>query len=131
MNHSAQDRERAVQAITRRNMLQRRIKRTQQFMKALWGEVPQALQDGMVADQAALSEAVQTVEEIKAQWHQEEEHIRRKTQEALRLKAEWKNNQFPLFPGGSVPPSPGQILGFLAVLAAMAAIVGGVLLLNR
>lgn len=98
MDHNVQDRERAVQAITRRNMLEQRIKRTQRRMAALQGEARQALEDSLLADQAALSEAVQTMEEVKASMRQEEERIRqetlgrirRKTQEALRLKAEWQ-----------------------------------------
>jgi len=139
MSHNAQDRERAVQAITRRTMLEKRIKRTQQRMAVLQGEARQVLEASLLADQAALAEAVQmaeavkaeVLEQFKAQWRQDEERIHRKAQEALRLKAEWQSRQFPPFPGGRVPPSPSQSLGLLVLLAAMAAIVGGVLLLNR
>ena len=87
---SAQGRESAVQAITRRTMLERRIKRTQRRMAALEGEARQALEDSLAADQAALAEVVPTLEAVKAAMRQEEEHIRRKTQEALRAKGEWK-----------------------------------------
>ncbi len=131
MSHSAQDRERAVQAITRRNVLEKRIKRTQRRMAALQGGARQALEDSLMADQAALSEVIPTLEAIKANMRQDEERIRRKAQEALRLKAELRSRQFPHFPVGGVPPSPGQSLDFLAILAAMAVIVGVVLLLIR
>jgi multidrug efflux pump subunit AcrA (membrane-fusion protein) len=130
MSHSTQNRERAVQLITRRNMLQRRIKQTQKQLAALEGEARQALEVSLRTDQAALAEMIPTLEALQADFRQDEERIRRKTQEAIRLKAEWQSRQFPNYlPGGSVPPNPGQILGFLAILAAMAAIVGGVLLL--
>ncbi len=79
---SAQDRERAVQAITRRNMLLRRIKHTQQAAAAQ-GEARQALQDSLAADQAALAEAAQTVEEVRAEMRREEERTRRETQESI------------------------------------------------
>lgn len=131
MSHSAQDREHAVQAITQRTMLERHIKRTQRRMATLQGGVPQALQDSLAADQAALAEAIQTVEAVKADMRQEEERRRWELQEELRHIARWRSSQFPPFPSGSVPSSPGQALGFIAILAVMAAIAGGVLLLNR
>ena len=136
---NAQDREHAVQAITRRNMLERRIKRTQRRMASLQGEARQALEVSLAADQATLSEAIQTMEaakaevldQFKADMRQSEEKVRRKTEEALRLKAEWQSRQFPPFPSGSVPPSPGQALGLLMIFVTMFAIVGIMLLLNR
>jgi len=132
MDHSAQDRERAVQLITRRNMLQRRIKQTQKQLAALKGEARQALEVSLRTDQVALAETIPTLEALKADFRQDEERIRRKTQEALRLRAEWKRSQFlNSYPSGGVPLSPSQSLGPLVLLAVMAAIVGGVLLLNR
>lgn len=88
--NSARDRERAVQAITRRRMFERRIKRTQRRMAALEGEARQALEDSLAAEQAALAEVPPTLEAAKTVMRQEEGHIRRKTQEALRAKGEWK-----------------------------------------
>ena len=132
MSHSAQDRERAVQAITRRNMLEKRIKRTQRQMAALQGEARQALESSLAADEAALAEATLTFEEVKKSMRQEEEHRRWELQELLRLKAEERrSSQFPFLPGGSVPASFGQPLGLMFTLVALAAVVGGVLLLNR
>jgi len=133
MSHNAENRERAVQLITRRSVLQRRIKQTQKQLAALKGEARQALEVSLRTDQVALAETIPTLEALKADFRQDEERIRRKTQEALRLRAEWQSRQFsplPSFPGG-VPLSPSQSLSPLVLLAAMAAIVGGVLLLNR
>ena len=131
MRHNAQNRENAVQAITRRSMLERRIKHTQRQMATLQGEARQALEASLMADQAALAEAIQAAEAVKADMRREEERRRWEIREALRLQAELRSRQFPLFLGGSVPASPDQALGLLVLLAAMAAIVGGVLLLNR
>lgn len=140
MSHSVQDRERAVQAITQRTILERRIKRTQRQIVALQGEARQALEAGLLVDQAALAEAIQAAEVLKAEvleqsqadMREKVERVRRKSEEALRLKAEWRSSQFPNYLSGSnIPPSPGQSLGLIVLLAAMAAIAGGVLLLNR
>ncbi len=131
MDHSAQDRERAVQAITRRNMLEQRVKHTRRRMASLQSEAQQALEANLAADQAALAEAIQAVEQIKMDMRWEEERRRWELQKKLRYYAELKNRQSPFFSSGSVPPSPGQSLGFLAILAAMAAIASVGLLLNR
>ncbi len=130
MNHSVQDRERAVQAITRRNMLEQRIKRTQGRMATLHGEARQALEASLLADQAALSEAIQTMEQIKVDMRREEERRRWELQEKLRYYEDLKSRQSPFFSSGNVPSSPGQTLGFLVVLVVIVAIVGIVLLLN-
>ena len=133
MRQSSEDRKRAVEAITRRNMLERRIKRTQRRMASLQGETRQALEDNLMADQAALAEATQAAEALKAEvLKQIKADMRRKSEEALRLRAEWERSRFlHTFPNGSVPSSPDPTLGFLMLLAAMAAVAGGVLLLNR
>jgi len=131
MSQSSENRKRAVQVIMRRNMLERRIKKTQQRLVALEGEARYDLEDSLLADQAALSKAIPTLEAFKADFRQEEERIRRKTQEALRIQEELRSRQFPTFPGGNAPPSPGQTLGFLVILAAIAAIASGVLLLLK
>ena len=90
------------------------------------------LEDSLAADQAALAEMIPALEAVKAVMRQEEEHVRRKTQEALRLRAEWERSRFlHTFPSGSAPPSPSQSLGFLLILAALFAVGGIVLLLNR
>jgi len=127
---SAQGRESAVQAITRRTMLEERIKRTQRQIAALQGEARQVLEYSLAAEQAALAEAIQTVEAVKADMRQEEERRRWKLQEELHHIAWWRSSQFPPFPSGSGQWGPGQTFALAVILAAMITIVG-VLLLNR
>ncbi len=127
---SAQDRERAVQAITRRNMLERRIKRTQRRMASLQGEARQALEDSLAADQAALSEMIPALEAVKAVMRQEEERRRWELQEELRHIARWRTSQYPPFPSGSDQRGPGQTFALVVILAAMAIMIA-VVLLNR
>jgi len=127
---SAQGRESAVQAITRRTMLEERIKRTQRQIAALQGEARQVLEYSLAAEQAALAEAIQTVEAVKADMRQEEERRRWKLQEELHHIARWRSSQFPPFPSGSGQWGPGQTFALAVILAAMITIVG-VLLLNR
>ena len=129
---SPPDRERAVKAITQRNMLQRRIKRAQRQLEAAQGEARSALQDGIAADQVALAELTPTLEQIKARMRQEEERVRRKTQKALDALADLRASQsLHHFQGDSVPPSPGQALALLVVLGVMVAVISVMLLLNR
>lgn len=133
---SAQNRERAVKAITQRNMLQRRIERSQKRLKALQDEAHQGLQDSITADQAALAEATQTMEEARAEVLEEfkadMERIRRKTDEALHLRDEWRRSQFlNSYMSGGAPPSPGQALTLLVVLGVMVAMISAMLILNR
>ena len=130
MRHSAQDREYAVQAITRRAMLEERIKRKQKQMAVLQGEARQALEDSLAADQAALAEATLTFEEAKASMCQEEERRRWKLQEELRLIARWRSSQYQPFPSGSSQWSPGQAFALAVLLVAMATMVS-MLLLSR
>ena len=128
---SAQGRESAVQAITRRTMLEERIKRTQRQIAALQGEARQALEDSLLADQAALAEAIQTVEAVKADMRQEEERRRWKLQEALCAKGEWRASYLLNHSlGGSSHWGPGQTFALAMILAAMVTMVT-VLLLNR
>jgi len=128
---SAQNRERAVKAITQRNMLQRRIKRTQRQMEAAQGEVRQSLQDSVAADQAAMAELTPTLEQIKADMCQEEASVRRKTQETLSALADLRANQsLHHFPGGSDQWGPSQTFALVVIFGALAAMLA-VLLLNR
>ena len=128
---SAQGRESAVQAITRRTMLEERIKRTQRRMAALEGEARQVLEYSLAADQAALAEVPPALEAAKTVMRQEEGHIRRKTQEALRAKGEWRASYLLNHSlGGSSHWGPGQTFALAMILAAMVTMVT-VLLLNR
>lgn len=130
----AEDRERAVQALTERNEIQRRIDRTRQQLRAIQNIVQdiaerEALLQSLAADQAALVERIEVMGEFKAQMRREEERIRRKTEEALRLHAEWKSCQFSnSFPSGSAPSSDGQMFGFFLIVAVF---VLGMLVLFR
>ena len=129
---SAQDRERAVQMITQRHELQWRIERAQERLKALQGDARQALQDSLATDLAAVAEMTLTLEDVKARLRQEEEHVRRKTDEALRCQDELKRGQLlDSFPGAA-SPNQGQALGVIVILVLTAvAVVGSVLLLHE
>lgn len=128
---NTQDRERAVQMITQRHELQWRIKRTQRRLEAAQGEARQAIQNSLAVDQAALAELTPTLEQTKARMRQEEEHIRRKTDEALRLRDEWRRSQFLNSYPGAAPPDQGQALVLLVGLAVIVATTSAMLLLNR
>ena len=131
MSYDPQNRRRFRDTVGQMFMLQRRIKRTQRRMAALEGEARQALEDILAADQAALAEVIPTFNAVRAVMRQEEEHVRGKTQEALRAQAELRASySLHYLPGGG-QPSPSQAMGLLVALAAIVAFVGVVLLLNR
>ncbi|HVK03831.1 MAG TPA: hypothetical protein VM490_10160 [Armatimonadaceae bacterium] len=107
----ARNRERAVEAITRKNNLQERADYYQKRVDVLLLQAAQAenlgdvdsaerLRDEAAACEetlnqtlASLAEAVEVAETVKASIKSEEEAIRRRTAEALALKAQWKTVQ--------------------------------------
>lgn len=107
----AQNRERAVQAITQRNLLQMNLDQVLAKSKQLENQATMALQqgkrelalqfmrekatnDGIIAQlQESLISANNTVEQVKVAIKHQEEETRKKTAEALAMKAQWKNAQ--------------------------------------
>ena len=105
------NKEKAVQAITQKNMLENMLKDERQKANALESKAAMALKQGdrdlatqfmrekMNRDatiaqlQTSYDQAVQTVEAIKTGIKRQEEEVRKKTAEALALKAQWKNAQ--------------------------------------
>jgi len=105
------NRERAVQAITQKNNLQKLVDNLQKKTEMLQAKAELAQKRGesdlasellkekksyessLTATQASLAHAVETTGHIKAAIKREEARIREKTAEALRMKAEWKNAQ--------------------------------------
>jgi phage shock protein A len=105
------NRERTIQAITQRNNLQAMVDQEQREIARLdkLAETTvrqgnrdlarQLLREKMSHQQAlegltgSLDQAKQTVEQIKVAMQKEEETIRTKTADALRLKAQWKQAQ--------------------------------------
>lgn len=109
MHH--RNRERAVQAITQKNNLQQMVDDVQKTVDNLQAKAEFALRRGerdlalqllkekqsyeqsLATTKESLAQAIETAEQVKVHIKQEEEMIRRKTAEALQLKAQWKSAQ--------------------------------------
>ena len=107
----AQNREKAVQAITQRNRLQNMLEDTRKRSAQLESQAAMALKQGnrdlatqfmrekMNNDatlgtlQQSYEQAEATVEQVKVAIRRQEEEVRKKTAEALALKAQWKQAQ--------------------------------------
>lgn len=107
----AQNREKAVQAITQRNRLQQlydqQLAQTQQLEKQAEMALKQGKRDlalgfvrekqdidaGLEGLKASLDQATLTVEQVKVAIKRQEEEVKKKYTQALALKAQWKNAQ--------------------------------------
>ena len=105
------NREKAVQAITQKNRLQGMLDEKKKESAQLERQAAMALQqnnrdlatqlmrekmnsDAIVTQlQTSYDQAVQTVDQVKVAIKRQEEEVRRKTAEALAMKAQWKNAQ--------------------------------------
>lgn len=105
------NREKAVQAITQKNRLQNMLEDTKKKSTTLEGQAATALKAGnremastfmrekmnndaiLTQLQGSYDQAVATVEQVKVGIKRQEEEVRKKTAEALALKAQWKNAQ--------------------------------------
>lgn len=105
------NREKAVQAITQKNRLQNMLEEAKSKGATLEKQAEVALRQGnrdlarqfirekanndaVIAQlEASYSQAVQSVESVKLAVKRQEEEVRRKTAEALTLKAQWKQAQ--------------------------------------
>lgn len=105
------NREKAVQAITQKNRLQGMLEEARKKSAQLEGHASMALKQGnrdlalqLVREktandavigqlEASYNQAVQTVEQVKIAIKRQEEEVRKKTAEALAMKAQWKNAQ--------------------------------------
>ncbi len=105
------NREKAVQAITAKNRLQSLLEETKKRSATLESQAATALKTGnremaaqfmrekmnndasVVQLQTSYDGAVATVEQVKVGIKRQEEEVRKKTAEALALKAQWKNAQ--------------------------------------
>jgi phage shock protein A len=105
------NRERAVQALTQKNRLQNMLEDTKRKSATLEGQATMALKQGnrelattfmrekmnndaIVAQlQTSYEQASATVEQVKIAMKRQEEEVRKKTAEALALKAQWKQAQ--------------------------------------
>lgn len=105
------NRERAVQAITQKNNLQQMVEDLQRTVDNLQSKAEFALKRGerdvalqllkekqsyeesLSTTKESLAQAIETAEQVKVHIKQEEEKIRRKTAEAMQLKAQWKSAQ--------------------------------------
>jgi len=106
-----QNRERAVQAITQKNKLQDMMDTAEKKSAQLESQATLALKQGnrdlarqflrekattdatIEALRGTLAQAVETVESVKIAIKRQEEEVRRKTAEALAMKAQWKQAQ--------------------------------------
>ncbi len=106
-----QNRERAVQAITQKNRLQQMLDESTKKSAQLESQASMALQQGnrdlarqflrekanidgtVTALKTTLAQAVETVEAVKTAIKRQETEVRRKTAEALAMKAQWKQAQ--------------------------------------
>ena len=106
-----QNRERAVQAITQKNKLSSMLDEAKKKSATLESQATTALKggnrematvfmrekmnnDALVTQlQGSYDQAVATVEQVKVGIKRQEEEVRKKTAEALALKAQWKNAQ--------------------------------------
>jgi phage shock protein A len=105
------NREKAVQALTQKNRLQNMLEDTKRKSATLEGQATMALKQGnrelattfmrekMNNDaiaaqlQTSYDQASATVEQVKIAMKRQEEEVRKKTAEALALKAQWKQAQ--------------------------------------
>lgn len=105
------NKERAVQAITQKNRLEGMLSEAKNRSETLEKQAGMALKqgnrdlatklmrekitnDGVTAQlQASYDQAVQTVDAVKVAIRRQEEEVRKKTAEALALKAQWKQAQ--------------------------------------
>jgi len=105
------NREKAVQAITQKNRLQGMLEETRAKSQQLENQAAMALKQGkrdlatqfmrekMNTDaalgtlQTSYDNAVATVEQVKVAIKRQEEEVRKKTAEALAMKAQWKQAQ--------------------------------------
>lgn len=105
------NREKAVQAITQKNRLQQMLDEAQKKSVQLENQASTALRQGnrelarsfirekanndatIETLKATHSQAVETVESVKVAIKRQEEEVRKKTAEALALKAQWKQSQ--------------------------------------
>ena len=106
-----QNREKAVQAITQKNRLQQMLDQSEAKSVQFEAQASTALQQGnrelarqFLREKAAndtvlatlrqtLSQAVETVEAVKSAIKRQDSEVRKKTAEALALKAQWKQAQ--------------------------------------
>jgi len=105
------NREKAVQALTQKNRLQNMLEDTKRKSVALESQATMALKQGnrelattfmrekmnndaIVSQlQGSYDQAAATVEQVKIAMKRQEEEVRKKTAEALALKAQWKQAQ--------------------------------------
>lgn len=105
------NREKAVQAITQKNRLQQMLDEATKKSEQLEAQASTALRQGnrelargfmrekTTNDQtietlkSTLAQAVETVDQVKVAIKRQEEEVRKKTAEALTLKAQWKQSQ--------------------------------------
>lgn len=105
------NREKAVQAITQKNRLQGMLEEHKKKSAQLEAQASMALKQGnrelavqfmrekmngdavTVQLQASYDQALQTVEQVKVAIKRQEEEVRKKTAEALAMKAQWKQAQ--------------------------------------
>lgn len=107
----ARNRERAIQAITQKNLLQVEVEKIEKSVRDLDKKAELALKQGnreialqFVREKKAqesalgtmrqsLEQAIQTVDTIKTAMRRQEEEVRVRTSQALALKARWKQAQ--------------------------------------
>jgi phage shock protein A len=105
------NREKAVQAITQKNRLQGMLEDSRKKSAQLESQASMALKQGnrelavqfmrekmnhdatIATLQSSYEQAVQTVEQVKVAIKRQEEEVRKKTAEALAMKAQWKQAQ--------------------------------------
>lgn len=105
------NREKAVQAITQKNRLQQMLDEQQKKSAQLESQATMALRQGnrelarsfvrektnvdatIETLKGTLAQAIETVESVKVAIKRQEDETRRKTAEALALKAQWKQSQ--------------------------------------
>jgi len=104
----ARNRERAVKAITQKNNLQQLVSETEKKVEILRQQVAQAEANGdartaqqmrgeqeqyvrtLELTRSSLEEAIAVAEQVKEAIHREEEVVRRKTAQAMTLRAQWR-----------------------------------------
>lgn len=107
----ARNRERAIQAITQKNLLQAEVEKIEKVVRDLDKKAELALKQGnrdlalqivrekkaqegaLGAMRQSLEQATQTVEAIKTAMRRQEEEVRVRTAQALAMKARWKQAQ--------------------------------------
>ena len=106
-----QNQEKAVQAITQKNMLENMLNEQKRKAESLENQAAMALKQGkrdiatqlmrekmnvdanIASIQGSYDQAVQTVEQIKVGIKRQQEEVRKKTAEAMVLKTQWKQAQ--------------------------------------